>query len=79
MKKLLFGLIATVMFSVSGFASTNLIKKTTLIETKVSNMKVKVVGDCTACATVTVGVVSIQVCKTEATCKAAIKALLAEI
>jgi hypothetical protein len=79
MKQLVFGLIATVMLSFSGFASTDLIKKNVLNETKTSKTEVKALGDCTACASVSVGGFSIEVCKTEPTCKAAIKALLAEL
>jgi hypothetical protein len=79
MKKIIFGLIATAIFSANGFASTGLIKKNVLNETKTTKTEVKALSPCTACASVSVGGVSIQVCKTESTCKAAIKALLAEL
>lgn len=79
MKNLMFSL----MFMLIGsfvFANTQVVEKHNLNETKAPISKeIKTSSPCTACATVSVGGFSIQVCKTEATCKEAIKALLAEL
>lgn len=76
MKNLFFGLVATVMFSFSGFAATNIEKDKTIESTTVTVTVTKTSKNlkeesCTVCVTVGIGGSGGSQCATAGTCKRA--------